>query len=289
MPYSDTNGTLSWGNLINTATVTGGSYRAGFPLSNIKTRRLAEKAISTNTAPASSTMIIDLGRIYPISQIAVIDTNADDSCEYEITTATDSAFTEIGVYTGIQPFFPSVYLPEELEFEDDNWFTCTYSSEELAREQRNLYVEFTPTYARYVKIQIRNDTNVNGFVSIGRVFIPRYVWQFEINYDYGSLLTLESNTVVDKSLGGVNFFEERPQTKVFSFELSWLDKREAHSRAYEIMRSEDVSGEVLILPDKTDSINLFRSAVYGRMRQLNPVNAYQFGFYKTAFQIEGIL
>ncbi len=233
-------------------------------------------------------MVFDLGRVYPLEQVNLINTNASESCEYDITASVNVDFSSPVLDTARTFFYPQVYVPDDVEFEDDNWYTLTYTAEELSREQRNLYVNFPKVYARYVRVRVYDSGNVDGFFSIGRVFIPKKVWQFEYNYNYGAQLSLESNVLSDKSLGGVAYFEEHPQTKVFSFELSWLTPQEAYSKAYEIMRSQDTSGEVLILPDKTDSINLFRNAVYGRMRQLNPVNAAVFGYYGTSFQIEGL-
>lgn len=52
---------LGYANQVDDAPVSGGSWNASYPLTNIKTRYLYQRARSTSALASASTMVIDTG------------------------------------------------------------------------------------------------------------------------------------------------------------------------------------------------------------------------------------
>lgn len=118
-------------------------------------------------------------------------------------------------------------------------------------------------------------------ISIGRVFAGATI-QPTVNHTAGAGLGYTSQSTVETSVGGVEYFKSMPIRRNFSFTLDWLTDAEAY-QTLEIIRVSDITNEVLIIPDYTDTIYGYKRNFMGRLSTLssikNPyVNTHQAGF-----------
>lgn len=215
---------LGYANQIDDGTVSGGSWSASYPLTNVKTSYLFQKARTTNTLATSSTIILDCGTAQTIGVIALIRHNMTFTATVTITASNASDFGTLEYNSGALEVYEHV-----------DWATS-----------------FTPVGARYWKIVISNASNGAGYIEVGRVFVG---WQFKpaINIDFGASIGVESDTTSMRALAGPDYFDSRPNRRIWRGQWSWLTEEIAMEVLLTIMRSQDIEKEVFLMEDDQDS------------------------------------
>lgn len=246
---------LGYANQVDDAPVSGGSWDADYPLTNIKSRYLFQRARSTDALATSSTMVIDTGENQTIGVIALVRHNISTNGTVRIRGYTDSGLTEL---------------------EYDSTALDVYAGEDFAHA-------FTPTAARYWQIVISDTGNADAYIEIGRVFIG---WRFEPAncIDWNPSIQVESTTTVMSSLAGSDYFDSRPNRRVVSGAWSWLNQQEAYGVYLAIQRAQDVEREVFVMLDHTTSYpeQLF---FLGRFNALDAISYPYLNTYTAGFQI----
>lgn len=264
--------TLGWPNRIDAATVSGGSWQATLPLSNIKDRRLSRLARSSNALAASTIINLDLGSARTVGAVALVAHNLSVSATVRIM-GDDAADFATPVYSsGWFSAWASGVIPQELlEWEDDNFWLGTISQQAAAGYQSPIiHIVAARPVLRYWRIEISDTSNSDGYVQIGRVFIGD-TWTSTYNYSYGTGLGHEDSTEIESSLGGEEYFDDRKRFRVFRFALDWLTESESYVRVIDLQRLAGVSGELLVVPDSDDATHSFRRSFLGRLRSLSPM------------------
>ncbi len=232
---------LGYANQVDDAPVSGGSWETDYPLTNIKTRYLYQRARSTDDLATSSTMVIDTGENQTIGVVALVRHNISTNGTVRIRGYEDSGLTTLA--------YDSTALP-------------VYAGDDFAHA-------FTPTAARYWQIVIDDGGNPDDYIEIGRVFIG---WRFdpETCIDWGASIGVESKTEVMEALAGPEYFDSRPNRRIVSGQWSWLTQAEAHGVYLNIMRQQDVEKEVFVMLDPTTN---YPDQVWflGRFRTLNAI------------------
>jgi hypothetical protein len=215
---------LGYANQIDDGTVSGGSWNASYPLTNIKTPYLFQKARTSNTLATSSVIIIDCATAQTLGVMALISTNLTINATVKVQSS------------DVSDFASTTY--------DSGWLTV-YDYSDFA-------VSFTPIAARYWKISISDTGNADGYIEIGRVFLG---WQFKpsINIDFGASIGVESDTTSMRALGGPDYFDARPNRRVWRGTWSWLTEPEAYTVMMNILRSQDIDKEVYLMEDDSDT------------------------------------
>lgn len=234
---------LGYANQIDLSTLGGGSWNSGYPLSNLQNRYLAKKARSANATTAATVFTMDLGQLQRIGMIALVAHNlTTGTATVKVQAANDSGFSSL------------LY---------DSGDLTTYTGTDFA-------TTFPFVEARYWKISITDTSNVNGYVSIGRVFIG---WRFKpsVGLDWNATLGVESDTQVKRALGGPEYFEERPNRRIWQGKWSWLSDYEAYNTLIAIQRGIDISREVYLMEDDSDSSFRNQRWFLGRFRTLSPI------------------
>ena len=233
---------LGYSNQIDTATLSGGSWNASYPLTNLQNRYLSQKARTTNALAASSVINLDLGAAQTIGVVALVAHNLTTSATVRIQ-GSSAADQSVALY--------------------DSTALAAYSGNDYA-------LSFTAVSARYWRISISDTGNPAGYVQLGRVFIG---WRFSPanNIDWNPKLAVESKTGVMESLGGPEYFDERTTRRLFTGEWSWLSDPEAYNFLLAIQRSHDVSREVYLIADDTDTNYRGIRNFLARFRQLSPI------------------
>jgi hypothetical protein len=265
-------------NLADDATLSGGSYTGGNPLTKAQTEDLGEYAISSDATISSTQLIGDLGESLYARVFGLIDTNVSPNVRWRVELSAISSFSTVTYDTGFIAGFANAQAWDLLEWEDENWWLGTPTEEQLSGLKRNLiHVSATNQAFRYFRITVDDTENVEGNIRIPRVIVGP-AWQFYYNMSRPVAIGPESNTLVDKSLGNVPYFDARIADNIVRFSLDFMSTDEAFTKAQAIERELDIDGEVLFIYDPEDTTYSLYRNIWGYFRKLSLTEAYAYGF-----------
>lgn len=285
------NVTFASPNRIDEAALSGGSWQPTLPLANLKTRTLSQLARSTNVQLASTRFDADLGQSRFIGALALVGHNISVQGQVRITLAdTQANLTNAPLYTsGWVACWPAGTIPQELlEWEEDNFWLGTLTAESRAAFQAPFVHLFGRTIARWLRVEINDTTNQDGYIQLGRAFFSD-VWQPVMNMSYGSGLAYEDKSSVEEALGGNEFFYSRRKARITRLTLDWLTADETYVRLLDMQRLLGVTGELLLVPDAEDVSNQVRRAYLGRLARLTPLERISHGVFRTQLEIKELL
>ncbi len=249
--------------------MSGGNWMASLPLSNLQNRRLSRVARSTDASDASTKFDIDLAQARRIRVVALVAHNLSTSATVRIIGDDENTFATPLYDSGAVPMWPAGTIPQDLlEWEDDNFWLGTVSQQAVAGYQAPfICVLPAAVIARYWRVEISDTGNSDGWVHIGRLYIAD-AWQPKHGMRPGVGLGFGDASAVDASLTGEEFFEPRRKRRTLSFDLPAMSVTEGYQFALEIDRMAGVTGEVLVIPDPSDSENGVRRNFLGRLQSL---------------------
>lgn len=283
------NAFIAFPNRTDEATLSGGSWVTSLPLTNLQNRLLGKVARSTNLLPASTTFTADLGRLRYMRLFSLINHNLSLDATFQIETSDFSDFSVIAYDSGVIPVWDSVYSTQQLEWEFDNFWFGQLTEEDREGFTLNLvHIPNEPVANRYVRFKFFDETNPDGYVQFGRLFLSGD-WQPSINASYGLQLGYESRTQVDEALSGAEFFDERKAPRVVRFDINNLKDDEAMTRALDMQRILDTSGEVFFVYDPDDTLHLLRRSFLARPRQLNPLEIVFNDRWNTNYELKELI
>jgi len=255
---------IGYSNQTDFSTLSGGSFNSNYPITNLQNRYLAQKARTNNALLSSSVIQVDLGSVQRIGLISLINHNFTMTSTFQATVRLQ-AFSDAGMTLSLF----------------DTGFESIYSGSDYART-------FPQVEGRYWRISINDPNNQSGYVEFGRLFIG---WRFSPtnNISWSPTLTVESKTPVIEALGGPEYFDERPNRRLWQGKFSWLDNYEAYRAWFLVMKSHDVSREVYLIDDDTDTAYRDIRWFLGRLRVLNPIEYPYLNQYGAAIEIGELL
>lgn len=262
--------TICWPNLVDRFTLSGGSYTSARPLANAQVRELQERSRTADAAEASTQFLATFDQRRTVGCVAIAAHNLSTNATVRIRVRDDGDAT---VYdSGALLAWPGLLGPEQLEWEDDN-----YWSGQLTAEMR---AEYTPLFAHIfesvvpahsVLVEISDTGNADGYVEFGRVFIGN-VWQPAINMNYGSEWGHDDATTVTETEGaGAEFFDEGPRRRTFACELANLTASEAFNQLARMQRVQGISRELLIADELAQTPQSYQRTMLARLTSLDPI------------------
>lgn len=283
------NAIIAYGNQIDGATLSGGSWLTTLPLTNLQDRRLGKVARSSSAAEVHTTFDIDFTGTRLLRVISLVAHNFSTAATYRIRTSSTADFSTTVSDSGWADVWPVVYPFGTLPWGSPNFWTGKYSEAEIAGYTATLvYLLPSTISARFIRVEIRDTTNAAGFVQVGRVFASDG-WQPVRNIIYGASLAWESRTTVQESLSGAEYFDERKSFRVARFELPVMSEAEAMANAFEIQRSAGVNKEVLFIWDPDDTVHALRRQFLGRLRTLSAIENPGPDRWRSPFEIKELL
>lgn len=284
------NFTIAYDNQADSATLTGGSWNASFPLNNLKDYVVSKKARTTNAVDGSAVVKASLAANYYLECAGLMAHNLSTSATYRVRVFSDSGFTVQTYDSGTLSLYPTGSLPEvAIPSGSSNSGTAKPTATDTARFQKNLYHFLSPALqARYIQIEVFDSTNAAGYLEFGRLFLGRAFTSMR-NPAYGRAASrLTSRTDVVEAEDGTPYFNTRRARMSIPFALEWLTEDEA-MRVLDMQALLDVHGEALVVWNHADVAYWFRRQVFGRLNALDPIEHPLYATYATAFQVEGVL
>lgn len=281
---------LAYGNRIDEATLTGGSWLASLSLNNLKDRRLGLVARSNGIAPSSTQFDIDFGGSRLLRVVALVRHNFSLDALYRIRLSAVSDFSTSTYDSGWLEAWPVIYPAGSLPWGSPSFWSGRPSAEEVdgyVNRTLSLVLPST-TVARYVRVEINDGGNAAGFVELGRVFAADG-WQPVRNMVYGASLAWEDKSDVQEALSLAETFGEKPAYRVARVSFEGMTENEAMSAAYEITRQVGVTKEVFFVWNPDDTTNRLRRQFLARLRALSAFENPGPDRWRTPFEVKELL
>lgn len=280
---------LAFPNRCDGASYSGGNWREGKGPANLADRDLSLLARSTDTSLAATQWLTRMDKGRQVRVVAVLGHNLTLDARYRIRISDAVDFSNLLYDSGWADVWPVLYAWDALEWQDDNWWSGRPSEEDIGKYPRHLiHILPQPVTGQYVWVEIDDGINPVGYIEAARMVIAGQ-WQPKWNMSWGHSVGVKSLTQMEELPAGARYYDIQGNRRSFAFALDWLDKSEAYGRALELMREADIHGEILLIPDPDDTLNLYRAAFYATLAKLDAIRRPNFAQYQHAYELEEIL
>ena len=277
---------LGWPNRMTDdgAALSGGSWLTALPLNNLLDRTPSVIARSSNLLAASTQFDLTLPNARVMKSFSLVNHNLTQGAMWRI---------KVGTALGASDQYDSGWLPvwnlnfdnNLLEWESPSWWAGSYDDDFIGHPFAAIHLAPLNPAGAFLRIEISDTSNPAGYVQIGRLFAgggisPAY------GMGYGMSDSWEDSSVIESSIGGSEYFDERRRGRVVRFELPLIEHSEFR-QFYELQRRLGTTGEVLYLPDDSDMTACQLTGFVGRVRQLSAIEYPH--FRKQAFELKELL
>lgn len=282
---------IGYGNYIDNAALSNGSWLTSLPLSNLRNRQLARVARSSATTLAATKIDIDVGIGQIVQIFSALNHNFSLGATYRLRGSNDSTFTTTTYDSGstFLPVWPTVFSVDSLEWESDNFWTGQYQLSQIQGYSWHLIVLIgMPAYVRYWRFEVNDVGNSAGYVQLGRIFIGNAWSPTNGGVAYGFSLGWEDPTTVQTSLSSSEYFDPKTPYRVAKPTTHFMPTDEAFSSAFEIQGSSGIWREIIYIHDINDTVQAIRRRFPGRLRTIDPIaNPYP-ELHDTSWDIKEI-
>lgn len=263
---------MAWGNLADRATVYGGGWRDGLPLSNLKIRRRSRVARSLTSSPSDTCFIVDLGAVAIWRLFALAGHNISLDGRVRVRAGNDPTFASWDYDTEWQAVWPAVYSTEALEWEADNFWSGAYTERQRQGLSWDIFVR-PPTFlgARYIKVEIDDPLNQASFVQAARLMVADG-WAPSRGMAYTPQFRVIDPSAVQTASSGAESYDVKQRLREASFSLNYLPESEAYGRGFELQREAGITGEVAFIWKDDDVEQALRRRFIGRLDELSPID-----------------
>lgn len=145
--------------------------------------------------------------------------------------------------------------------------------------------------ARYIKITITDEyaASLRNYIDIGRLFIGTKFSPHRSDTLDGTSIVYTDKSIIDESIGGEMFFEQRAIRREMSFNFGNLTENEVYNGILDIQRQLGTTGEILVIPDADDAALSFKKNFLGHFKTTSPVPRRAHNLYSAPIVIEEIL
>lgn len=245
---------LGYGNLIESATLSGGAWTTAYPRSNVATRALAQRARTSTDATTDTKLIVDHGSAATARVLCIAAHNLSAGATVRWARGTTSGGADVADTGAV-----------------DAWHLTPVDGGAF----QVLLWQGVDTSARYDLIEIDDTTNPDGYVEIGRVFVGPAV-QPTYNPIYGLQDSITDLSTASAAESGARWVAERRTLRGVSLVLEALELGTADV-LHEVQRSHGSTGEVVYVPDTQVRANAQR---YGFIGYASEMSALEYPYYR---------
>lgn len=280
---------LCYPNYIDETTLSGGSWSTLLPLDNVKNRVLSKRARSTDLLPASTQFSMNFARSRSIGSFCIASHNFSIQAMIRVTAYSEPNNVGLLYDSGIMAVWPAVFSTQDLEWEFDNFWFGNIDEEERQKVTPLYTLFFEPVIVQSLKVEIFDETNMSGYVQLGRVFTSG-IFQPDVNMSLGVQFSYENTTEVEIALDRTEYFDVRRQKRTISFVLEGLSEQEAFGRVYTMKRDLGVDGEVLVAYNLDQTSELFIQRTFlARNQSIDPIAHPFLSTYSSAINLVELL
>ena len=248
----------------------GGSWQTGsLGLNNLRTPYLPEVARTTSTEPADTQFTCTLPKTFSIGGIALGPTNLRATAQLRIRSYQDQGMTQLMDDSGMLSL-PSNQVDQlTLAWEDAGfWEGVTQEFDDIGKGIGKgatfIYIPKFRFVAGFIKVEIFDKGNPDGYFDIGRFFASR-TWRPPKNYEEGTnSLEFEAVTDQEEGRGGTLFFNPRALRRSFKFAFPFLADSEFRE-IYQIAVRSGIHNQIVVVPNPGDPSTFLREAFIGTL------------------------
>lgn len=247
---------------------------------------MVARSVDLNT---SSTIVIATSSITRrVGLIGLARHNLSLTAQIRLRLFSDAAMTNVIYDSDDADVWPEVYVWDELEWEDDNFWTGKYLESELARTTWLWIWRGDGDYmAAAIRIDIADPDNLDGYVQAGYLEIAAQ-YQVTYNMQYGASYGHRFRSLFTEAWGGAKYFDSR--TKPRAVKGTFKSPRdEALSKHFEIRRQLDLVLPVLWIPEPDTPRHWLRTAMLARLTDPGFSVQAQFALDDVLFAFEEII
>lgn len=222
-------------------TLSGGSWQASLPLSNIRTQDIMRVARSATAAEADAQFRIDFGTTITryISLLLLLNHNLTSAGEYRVTFGANADGSAPAVDTGLLDAWRPVVVFGAGPWGSFGWDGLTYPDGFVApptiRHRFAPIVQVGAGGHRYMHLYLKDTSNPAGFLQVGRV-LGGPVWQPEVGADFGISMQWVDPSEVTRTRGGRRIVGDDARFRVARASFRFLREEEAWGFLYEWQR-----------------------------------------------------
>ena len=279
---------ISSSNSVDSATsITADSELASLPVENLQDRQIVK--VYRSDAATTVEIDVDFGQSRVVDFVALIRHNISQSgtIRWRLSTVSDFATT---VYdSGAVDAWPVVEEFGTLPWGVFSW--GGFLNPEVAAEYTisSFDILDTPAQARYLRVNIADDSNADGYIQAGRLISgPSY--RPSTNYGFGSQFEFVDESRVVKSRGGQTFVDEVERFRRARFELINLPEAEIFGNVFNNLdRLRGIANDILIIPQPDDPSTWVTQNIYGRLVSTQPIVNRTLEYYGRVIEIEELI
>ncbi len=282
--------TLIWNNQSDSATLSGGSWLAGLPLSNMQDTLLKKTARSTNATTANTQFDLDLSVTPPLYEsICLLSHNLSTSAQVRVRCSDSATFTTSEYDSGWVDAYAYSVPTTELPWESDNWWSGKPAAFDLLGYSLNTVILTGSLIdARYIRVEFDDTGNSDGYIEVGRLMVAP-ITELLVNMSYGANLAWDDSSLMKESIGGTEFFANRTKKRLFNCSAEYMRDDEALGGIFEMQKHQGLTGEIFVLPDRDNTAHSFRNSFLARMTQLGGIEKYMHNLNKTTYSFKELL
>lgn len=277
---------ISSTNRIDDATsLTADDEVAALPIANVQNPQITKVFRNTQT---TAEITVDFGQERVVDFVAVIRHNMTQNGKFRVRLSNAADFSTTERDTGLVDAWPIVEEFGVLPWGVFNWGGFLSVTEAVDYTISSFDV-FDTVSARYLKINLSDTTNTDGYLQVGRLICgPAY--RPSINYAFGVELEFVDESRVTKSRGGQTFVDEVERFRRMRFQLQNLPENEIFSNIFNsIDRRRGIAKDILVIPQPNDNTTWITQNIYGRLARTDPVVNSQLEFYGRLIEIEELI
>lgn len=273
-------------NRIDDTTLSGGSWQA--PLTNIQTRRLAQKARSTDLLSSSTYIDVEFEEPKLIQVVSFHEHNFSVDARVRITAGSAPGLADI-YDTGDYEVWPAIWGTLSMHWTDYHFWSGKIDPETRKEYPSNLiHIVTKAVKTRYWRFYFIDPTNEFGYVELGRIFMGTLLKPMH-NVIYGASLGWQDNSQIDTSMLGVEYYNEIKKTRVAEVNFDFCDRREALEGMFELQRQSGNTREVLFIGNTEDVSQMVRLGFLGRLSKMDAIKWSFLDLHSTGFEVKEIL
>lgn len=277
---------ISYPNRGDGATLGGGSWSSDLPQANLKNRRIARVARTTDASDGSFVITGDFGQLRPMRLVALVNHNFSTAATYRFRVFSDAGLTNVDYDSGVLPVFGVVYNELTADWDNGNFWDLILSAEDRDGLTATLIHVLDYQWTnQYFKLEIFDSTNLDGYLQAGRLFVGSG-WIPIVNMDSGASIGFDARDQIDEAISGAEYFEKRRAPRIAKFNLPYMEDAEGWQVAFEIQRKQATTDDVFYMWDVDDSVNVLRRSFLGRLKSLSPIDQPYVNKTSTSFEIK---
>jgi len=272
--YSDS-GTLTVDNAVGT-----------LPITNLQDRQIVKIWRNSQTT-AQIDMDFGQGRIVDFVALIKHTISQTGKIRYRLSNVSNFSTTEYD--SGLIDAWPVVEEFGTLPWGVFSW--GGYLNITIAAQYTisSFNVLTSPVQARYLRIDISDPDNTDGYLQAGRL-IAGPAYKPSINYANGVQFEFVDESRITKSRGGQTFVDEVERFRRIRFELINLPENEMFQNVFNaIDRLRGVAQDILVIPQPDEPTTWITQNIYGRIAQTQPITNSALTYYGRMIEVEELI